>query len=292
MFNFDPEELEGIAPHSVQEQYLAKFGFKPPPIPDGFSHESTSMQESQQASQNDFTNNDAGEEKINVLVAKKTNKNKKRVGLSSSSIPSAAIPSASTNGLSTHAGGGSQSAQIIPVHDFGKRAPPASSRAATNFPSPPEQPFADSGSHHRGDWGMDTDMDPAPISAFDASSSSQTLKKNKSSTSGSDGGKGPVYARNLGGNVHRTVGVVKEISSVAPGGVSADALWTQRQQELGLNVPPVMTYLSCEVEGAANDILEVWNDEGGGESFIRSVRYCLSLLMAADWLGSCQRIQE
>lgn len=111
---------------------------------------------------------------------------------------------------------------------------------------------------------MDTEMDSVPINAFDPSSSSiQTAQNVKSSTSGSDGGKGPIYARNLGGNVHRTVGVVKEISTGAPSG--GDTVWTQRQQDLGLNVPPVMTYLSCEVEGAANDILEVWNDEGGGE---------------------------
>jgi len=38
VFDFDPEELEGISPHSVQEQYLQKFDFIPPPIPEGYSH--------------------------------------------------------------------------------------------------------------------------------------------------------------------------------------------------------------------------------------------------------------
>ena len=37
-FSFDSEELEGIAPHSVQQQYLQKFGFTLPPLPDGWSH--------------------------------------------------------------------------------------------------------------------------------------------------------------------------------------------------------------------------------------------------------------
>ena len=37
-FSFDSEELEGIAPHSVQQQYLQKFGFTLPPLPEGWSH--------------------------------------------------------------------------------------------------------------------------------------------------------------------------------------------------------------------------------------------------------------
>lgn len=75
VFNFNPEELEGIAPHSVQEQYPAKFGFKPPPIPKGYSRVSAPVQNSSQAPQNDFSNS-SGKEKIDALVAKKSNKNK------------------------------------------------------------------------------------------------------------------------------------------------------------------------------------------------------------------------
>lgn len=41
-FCFDPDELEGIAPHSIQQQYLQKFGFTLPPLPEGWSH--TSLQ--------------------------------------------------------------------------------------------------------------------------------------------------------------------------------------------------------------------------------------------------------
>jgi protein HIRA/HIR1 len=33
VFDFYPDELEGIAPTSVQQQYLQKFGFVPPPLP-------------------------------------------------------------------------------------------------------------------------------------------------------------------------------------------------------------------------------------------------------------------
>ena len=41
-FCFDSDELEGIAPHSIQQQYLQKFGFTLPPLPEGWSH--TSLQ--------------------------------------------------------------------------------------------------------------------------------------------------------------------------------------------------------------------------------------------------------
>ncbi|KAF9450204.1 WD40 repeat-like protein [Macrolepiota fuliginosa MF-IS2] len=262
VFNFEPEELEGIAPHSVQEQYLAKFGFKAPSIPEGYSHLSTpmQMQDSHHTPQNDFDNN-GGEEKINVLVAKKSNKNKKRINLSS--VPSAAIPSASTNGLGPSTSMTSN-VSIIPVHDFSKRAPSSRIVASSAFPSPPEQPF--DSSHARGDWSMDMDanMDSVSISALDGPTSQAQTQKGKS-RSGSDEGKG-TFARNLGGNVHRGVGVVKEIAGGVGGG-GTDGLWRD-QQDFGLSVPPIMTYLNCEVEGAANDILEVWNYESGAHTRI------------------------
>jgi protein HIRA/HIR1 len=45
-FCFDPDELEGIAPHSIQQQYLQKFGFTLPPLPEGWSHTSLQMSSS------------------------------------------------------------------------------------------------------------------------------------------------------------------------------------------------------------------------------------------------------
>lgn len=38
VFSFDANELEGIAPVLAQEQYLKKFGFVAPPLPQGYSH--------------------------------------------------------------------------------------------------------------------------------------------------------------------------------------------------------------------------------------------------------------
>ena len=39
MFDFQQDELEGIAPTSVQQQYLQKFGFVPPPLPSRYVHQ-------------------------------------------------------------------------------------------------------------------------------------------------------------------------------------------------------------------------------------------------------------
>lgn len=92
MFSFDPEELEGLSPHSVQEQYLAKFAFVPPPLPEGFSHtripgnlspRSHSQIQSQTQQVNGFGSVNGGEH-VHVLTPRK---GKKRVGLSSVSAP-------------------------------------------------------------------------------------------------------------------------------------------------------------------------------------------------------------
>src|SRR5258705_6826416 len=38
VFQFDSAELEGIASKEDHEQYLDKFEFIPPPLPEGYSH--------------------------------------------------------------------------------------------------------------------------------------------------------------------------------------------------------------------------------------------------------------
>ncbi len=44
VFNFDKEELEGIAPRDSQTVYLQKFGFISPPLPAGYTHAPAQMQ--------------------------------------------------------------------------------------------------------------------------------------------------------------------------------------------------------------------------------------------------------
>jgi len=103
VFSFDPEELEGIAPESAQEQYLKKFGFVPPPLPEGYSHQVPVQPNHVQAASNTrmtpppspgragsepqpaqtqtgfggSVNGASGGEYVNRLVAKR--KNKKRI---------------------------------------------------------------------------------------------------------------------------------------------------------------------------------------------------------------------
>ncbi|KIY64054.1 WD40 repeat-like protein [Cylindrobasidium torrendii FP15055 ss-10] len=136
VFHFEPEELEGIAPHSAQDQYLAKFGFVPPPLPSGYSHTPI------HAPSNDNTQLNGGA--VNVLVAKKnTNKGRRRPKANGFDIPSA-----SHNGF----GNQSDSSFNSPLA-FGSSSAPKSFRSEpmavdagpsnSFFPAPDEQPFAE-----------------------------------------------------------------------------------------------------------------------------------------------------
>ncbi|OSX63696.1 hypothetical protein POSPLADRAFT_1065767 [Postia placenta MAD-698-R-SB12] len=133
VFSFDQDELEGIAPRSAQEQYLKKFGFSPPPLPEGFSHQNpVVVDNSRQPSAGRMTpppspgravseprpaqtqtgfgasvNGSGSGEHVNQLVAKRK-KDKKRIqpnfmGSLGSSIPSAANGTSSMAGPSTSA---------------------------------------------------------------------------------------------------------------------------------------------------------------------------------------------
>jgi protein HIRA/HIR1 len=87
---FTPDEMEGLAPASAQEQYLQKFGFVPPPLPAGYSHtalrERTPAPPAPVAHTNGTTTN-AGGEIVNKLVAKRGNKRARRARLQD--VPSA-----------------------------------------------------------------------------------------------------------------------------------------------------------------------------------------------------------
>jgi protein HIRA/HIR1 len=125
VFNFEPDEMEGIAPHSVQEQYLSKFNFVPPELPDGYSHNvaPTTIQVQTASIPNTFDSqmNGSGEQ-VNVLVA---NTKKKRANLTTrSSVPSAGGPPPPTSKIQ---------AQVQQTF----------SSSNSFFPAPDEQPFGD-----------------------------------------------------------------------------------------------------------------------------------------------------
>ncbi|KAF8341910.1 histone transcription regulator 1 [Amanita rubescens] len=252
VFNFDPAELEGIAPHSVQQQYLTKFGFTPPPLPEGFSHVPTRSptqmtpppsptRANGQASAASHTTTSTsfpttnGGERVNVLIAKRGNK--KRAALSQ-------VP---VNGrLDTSSSLAGPSASAPPS----KRVQLTHHRDIQRFPSPSEQPFnaPDSWSRHA-DVAMDVDV---PIDALDAAPS-RTKGRRTAIGDLLDDTK-PPKARTLGGDRRREVVEVKQIGMVVP----AHSMAAEVQRTMVLPVPPLLTYLSSEVDGT-DDVLEAEN---------------------------------
>ncbi|KAG2747836.1 WD40 repeat-like protein [Suillus brevipes Sb2] len=268
VFHFDPEELEGIAPHSAQEQYLHKFGFVPPPTPEGFSHgsfthstnaasasritppPSPNRAQSQSQSQSGFgaSNGINGAEHINKLVAKKSNK--KRVQpLLMSSVPSASTSRSvlvSTSALPPSASGLGPRAFQVPEIPRSRQA----SHSASPVPSPRTYD-ADI------EMGGPMDMD-VPIDALDTSMSSASKGKRKASVLDMSEDR-PSKPRTLGGDRPRETVAVREIASTS-------LVSTRPHLFEGANllpVPPLLTFLSANVEGSdLTKISERWWAEG------------------------------
>ncbi|KAK2465593.1 hypothetical protein APHAL10511_002485 [Amanita phalloides] len=262
VFHFDPKELEGIAPHSIQQQYLTKFGFTAPPLPEGFSHvptrEPTQMTpppsptrangqvsaSAQVATSTSFPTTN-GRERVNVLVAKRGNK--KHAALSQG-------PSSAMNGrLDTSIGvtGSSiPSASTSPS----KRVQLAHRQDVQRFPSPSEQPFGapDSWSLHA-DVAMDVDFD-VPIDALDTKLSQ--VKGRRTAIGDLLDETKPPKARTLGGDRYREVAQVKQIGTVVP----TPAMSVEVQRGMMLPVPALLTYLTSELDGT-DDVLEAENAE-------------------------------
>ncbi|KAJ4468863.1 histone transcription regulator 1 [Lentinula aciculospora] len=210
VFAFEQDELEGIAPHSVQEQYLSKFGFTPPPLPEGHSrvfsssHNATAPEVRTQPAA--FDTMTVGGEVVNILVAKRNNK-KKRVGLTNvSSLPSAG------GGPSSYS---SKRASFLPDSDIkmGGSKPASPLVRESFFPAPDEQLF----DTHQ-EWNSHADVSMAPDDA------ELSL---------------PVY-RTLGGNRQREMVPVKETHD--PASVGASLGFT-------LPVPASLTRITAELDG-------------------------------------------
>ncbi|TFK41500.1 WD40 repeat-like protein [Crucibulum laeve] len=258
VFSFDPEELEGIAPHSAQEQYLAKFGFTPPPVPEGYSHAGRMTPPPSPQRPEEFDGG-GGPEKVNMLVAKRSNKDKKRVGLQSS------VPSAYTPGSSTKANGilppTSKRAHLTQIQDGGVSTSVSVKRSISprqnSFPLPDEQPYDAS---TNGWMGMDLDV---PIDSLGTSSAVGKGKRKASLVIDltEDGGRA-VKARTLGGDrIREAPGVPKEIGT---GSAGVGIGWTGvAASGPVLPVPPLLTYLSADVEGG-EEVFEGRNEEDGG----------------------------
>lgn len=244
VFDFDAEELEGIAPFTAQRQYLQKFGFVSPPVPDGYSHgtkygdeevpstsritppPSPTPRATSQSTQSGFgTTVVNGGEYINKLVAKKSTK--KRVQpLSMSSIPSAAT--------------------VPPVREPPTSKPKPASPSVSPVPS------------MRGfdadiEMGGPMDME-VPIDSLDQT---PEMGRGKRKASVFDD-EPPVKPRTLGGGLPRESVAAREIASAGerwevPRLLHADVLPS----------PRILTFLSVKVDGS-EDVLEARNSEGDG----------------------------
>ncbi|KAF4616734.1 hypothetical protein D9613_008669 [Agrocybe pediades] len=274
-FQFDSTELEGIASHSEQEQYLAKFGFTPPPLPEGYSHtsnnDSVKIAQAQPVNGFDPRSASVGPEKVNILVAKRAPKDKKRATLvpnSATAVPTSRLPSAagpsssSTPPMSSQAPNGMSSARRAPLTQV--------SQTPSSFPLPSEQPFSDqTDSWSRNQPMMDLDV---PIDAFDSVMQGSAKGKRKASavmdlTEENQNQKPPaIRARTLGGDRPVEMHVPKPLSTWSSplrhppqhqgfhGGHGVDPV---------LPTPPLLSYLRSEIEGSG-DFLEAKNVEETG----------------------------
>ncbi|KAG8216509.1 histone transcription regulator 1 [Butyriboletus roseoflavus] len=258
VFDFDAEELEGIAPYTAQRQYLQKFGFVQPPVPDGYSHgtkygdeeapstsritppPSPNPRAPSQSTQSGFgTTAVNGGEYINKLVAKKSTK--KRVQpLLMSSIPSAAT--------------------APPV-----REPPPTELRPPASKLRPASPSVSPVPSMRG-FDADIEMGGAMDMEVPIDSLEQTpeLGRGKRKASVLDDER-PVKPRTLGGGLLRESVAVREIASAgerweAPRLLQADVLPS----------PPILTFLSAKVDGS-EDVLEARNSEGDGPTEVSFV---------------------
>jgi protein HIRA/HIR1 len=258
-FCFDPDELEGIAPHSIQQQYLQKFGFTLPPLPEGWSHTSIQLPSSghritpppspNRSSHpphglNGFGAPSAniGHEVVNTLIAKRNTKRRTQL----------LGPRGVSNSPAVYANSSSYRDSLSHAHSRTRHVTPTISSGLVPETSQPST-SAHSSDHIPPD--MATEV---PIDSFGVTSSAGAKRKSSVLDIPEDR---PTKARTLGGDRVRegNLNVVKEIRSpinqrtVVPGDLEVEVF----------AAPPVLTYLSLKVTDTGDDILECKNAESG-----------------------------
>jgi protein HIRA/HIR1 len=271
-FDFEPEELEGIAPHSIQQQYLQKFGFCLPPLPEGWSHTNLQVQVSsseqrmtpppspnrsshQPQSLNSFGASSAstGHEVVNTLIAKRNTKKRARqnfLGPGRDSNPPASLANASSyhdSFSSTHP----RSHPVAAVIASGLN--PEISESTASVHSLDCRPSG----HLFPDMAMNV-----PIDSLGVASSAGAKRK----LSVLDIEDRPTKARTLGGDRVRgnTPNIVKEIPSI-PSHRAVVPSSPQAEKKEIFSAPPTLTYLFLKVKDMGDDILECKNAENGGK---------------------------
>ena len=291
VFSFDATELEGIAPRSAQEQYLKRFGFIPPPLPEGFSHqipaEPTKSQGSNRitpppsprAQSQDFGSAapatvQSGGEQVHTLIAKR--KPKKRIQPTFAGSLSGSVPSSSVNGINAVPSSKPVSSVLTsaapsrPFHDV-----PSSNNIPISVPSTSalqlsiSQPFGESASSfglglNTGESAEDFPMDldgEVRISSLDTAA---TSGKGKRRAGDEADDRVATKARTLGGDRVRENVTVRPITSRSAAPMSISSLLSDGPGLAGrLEAPQLVTYLKVTVEGG-EDIFEGRNAEGDG----------------------------
>jgi protein HIRA/HIR1 len=279
-FDFEPEELEGIAPHSIQQQYLQKFGFSLPPLPESWSHTNIQVSPSEQRMTpppspnrsshqpqglNSFGASSAstGHEVVNTLIAKRNTKKRARqnfLGPGRDSNPPTSLANASSyhDSLSSaHPRPHLVSAVIAPGLNPDISESTASVHSLDGRPS--------------GHIFLDMAMD-VPIDSLGVTSSAGAKRK----LSALDIEDRPTKARTLGGDRLRgnSPNIVKEIPSIP----SHQAVVSQAERKEIFSAPPTLTYLFFKTKDMGDDILECKNAENGGK--FSCSRICI---LCAHW---------
>lgn len=271
-FCFDPDELEGIAPHSIQQQYLQKFGFTLPPLPEGWSH--TNLQTPSSGHRmtpppspnrsphpphglNGFgaPSANTGQEVVNTLIAKRNTKRRTQQSLG---------PRGVSNSAAVYASSSSYHDSLSQAHSRTHHITPAISSGLV-----PE-----TSQHPTSSYSLDRHSDHIPpdmvtdvlIDSLGATSSAGAKRKSSVLDMPEDR---PTKARTLGGDRVRdsNLNIIKEICSpinqrcVVPGA-------SETERKTVFSAPPVLTFLSLKVTDAGDDMLECKNAESGGRAVL------------------------
>jgi protein HIRA/HIR1 len=282
VFNFDQEELEGIASNEAQARYIQKYGFVPPPLPAGYSHleaplHAPTPQRSANGAQangvsrqttppptpppgsgqvNGFGHSNQSGEQVTTLVARKAPKNKKRVQPTFMGSLGATPGASSTYNVQSASSIPSANVPIAGQHD---NANP--SNINIKLPPPPLQSFAhpqppisSSSAFARpaepADSWMDVDSGFMPDSGMDMEvpiSALDSRSKRRASEIADDSNK-QVKARTLGGDRVREATSNNDVREIRSQSGATRNVSLASTSAVVLEAPALKTYLCCNAD--------------------------------------------
>ena len=271
VFHFDPEEMEGICPLSAQKDYLKKFGYDPPPLRVGFSHQESPEAVSEVKVDTPARANSVGQPSngVNTLIAKRnTKKRVPLVGAMPAPLQPSKIqpppisasrlkPPSISAGITSYSFDDPADSSRMPLDQLisasSSRSPTVTSwNRNTRYPS----------DHFPGNEDiemLDAHSDVSvQINSLNDDETFSTRGKRKISDLIDDGR--PVKARTLGGDQgRRERPVVREIAS----GSNVSQNFAQSSDSVLLPTPPLLNFITAKVDGT-QDALECLNkvDEG------------------------------